>query len=71
MEENSGGTHAQVLGEQGWVADLGGLQVQDEQQPQHGRFAEALLAQLASREEAGEEHRIRQEMEALEMGYGL
>ena len=71
MEENSGGTHAQELGEQGWVADLGGLQVQDEQQPQHGRFAEALLAQLASREEAGEEHRIRQEMEALEMGYGL
>ena len=45
--------------------------MQDEQQPQHGRFAEALLAQLASREEAGEEHRIRQEMEALEMGYGL
>ena len=71
MEENSGGTHAQELREQGWVSDLGRLLGQDEQQPQHGRSAEALLAQLASREEAGEEHRIRQEMEALEMGYGL
>ena len=71
MEENSGGTHAQELREQDWVADLGRLQGQDEQQPQHGRNAEALLAQLASRQEAGEEHRIRQEMEALEMGYGL
>ena len=68
MEENSGGTHAQELREQGWVADLGRLQGQDEQQPQHGRNAEALLAQLASLEEAGEEHRIRQEMETLEMG---
>ena len=65
MEENSGGTHAQELGEQGWVADLGGLQVQDEQQPQHGLDAGDLLAQQASRQEAGEEHRIRQEMETL------
>ena len=68
MEENSGGTPAQELKEQGRVADLGRLQGQDEQQPQHGRNAEALLAQLASLEEAGEEHRIRQEMETLEMG---
>ena len=68
MEENLGGTHAQELREQSWVADLGRLQGQDEQQPQHGRSAVALLAQPASLEEAGEEHRIRQEMETLEMG---